>query len=69
MPCEVKAVSLAGHRQGEGESIMIHHIVSHIVELCVKACVWTEDIKFYFMRTGLEMTFFPSIPNCPEFLS
>lgn len=25
---------------------MIHHIVSHIVELCIEACVTKEDIKF-----------------------
>lgn len=43
MPREVKAVGLAGHRQSKGERVMIHHVVSHVVELCIQACVRTED--------------------------
>lgn len=43
MPCEVKAVGLTGHRQSEGESVMIHHIVPHVVELSIQACVKKED--------------------------
>lgn len=50
MPREVEAVGLTGHRQGEGESVIIHHIVSYIVQLCVQACVRTEDRKLYHMR-------------------
>lgn len=47
MPWEVKAVGLTRHRQGEGESVVIHHIVTHVVELCIQACVRAEDGVFY----------------------
>lgn len=43
MPCEVKAVRLAGHGKREGESVMIHHIVTHVVEFSIEACVRTEN--------------------------
>lgn len=35
MPGEVETVGLTGHRQGEGQSVMVHHAVSHIVQLCI----------------------------------
>lgn len=37
MPSEVETVGLTGYRQGEGKRIMIHYVVSHIVQLCIKA--------------------------------
>lgn len=39
----MKAVGVAGHRQSEGECVMVHDAVSHIVKLCIEACVRTED--------------------------
>lgn len=38
VPGEVQAVGLAGYWQYEGESIMIHHIVPHIVKLSIQTC-------------------------------
>lgn len=40
MPSEVKAVGLTGHRQREGESIMIDYVVAYIVQLCIQTWRW-----------------------------
>lgn len=40
MPSEVKAVGLTGHRQREGQSIMIDYVVAYIVQLCIQAWRW-----------------------------
>lgn len=47
VPCEVEAVGLSGHRHVEGKRVMVHHIVSHVVQLCVEACVRRKN-RFYF---------------------
>lgn len=36
MPSEVKAVGVAGHRQREGQSIVIDYVVAHVVQLCIQ---------------------------------
>lgn len=36
MPSEVKAVGLTGHRQREGQSIMIDYVIAYIVQLCIQ---------------------------------
>lgn len=56
VPCEVKAVGLTGHRQSEGESVMIHHVVSHVEELCVEAWVTTEEDRGW--RENVELACF-----------
>lgn len=51
MPCEVEAVGVAGDRQDEGEGIVIHHVVSHVEELCVQT--WrnrAEEFEVYTPR-------------------
>lgn len=44
MPGEVQSVGLAGYRQYEGESVMIHHIVPHIVQLSIQTCEHTKEL-------------------------
>lgn len=44
VPGEVQTVGLAGYWQYEGESIMIHHIVPHIVQLSIQTCKHTKEL-------------------------
>lgn len=38
VPCEMQTVSVTGHRQDEGQGIMIDHIIPYIVQLSIKTC-------------------------------
>lgn len=52
VPGEVQAVGLAGYWQYEGESIMIHHIVPHIVKLSIQTCKHKKKANQYWLHMG-----------------
>lgn len=42
MPSEMQTVGITGHRQDEGQGIMVYHIIPHIVQLGINTCRETD---------------------------